>query len=265
MPLSPITLGKLPVSRFILGGNPFSGFSHQSKPRDSEMLAFHTTAGIKQTLRHAESLGITTHISRGDQHVIRYLREYWQEGGTIDWICQTCPMVGSLQQIVEDGINNRAKAIFFHGGMMDRRVRENDQLDELPRMVEKVRAAGLPVGVAGHHPRTFAWASQNLDLDFYMCAYYSLKWQSLPGGDYRETFDPADRDAMLAAIAKLKKPVIHYKVMAAGRIPPAEALTFVGQHLRPSDAVCVGICLKDNPRALEDNLRTLEQALTQSH
>ena len=265
MPLTPVQIGNLKISRFIIGGNPFSGFSHQSKPRDNEMLSYHSTASIKKTLRHAESLGITTHISRGDQHVIRYLREYWNEGGKIDWICQTCPMVGSLQQIVDDGLNHCAKAIFFHGGMMDRRVRENADLDELPRMVEKIKKAGLPVGCAGHNPKTFDWAQKNLDLDFYMCAYYALKWQPLPSGDYSESHDPAHRDAMVACINTLRKPAIHYKVLAAGRIPPAEALTFVAQHLRPSDAVCVGICLKDNPRSMEDNLRTLDAAIAASH
>jgi hypothetical protein len=49
--------------------------------------------------------------------------------------------------------------------------------------------------------------------------------------------------------------------MAAGRNDPEEALEFVAQHLRPQDAVCVGVFMKDNPKMLEENLRYLEQAL----
>jgi hypothetical protein len=35
-----IKLGKIEVTRFILGGNPFSGFSHQSSARDREMMLY---------------------------------------------------------------------------------------------------------------------------------------------------------------------------------------------------------------------------------
>ena len=32
----------LQISRLIVGANPFGGYSHQSKSRDAEMIAFHT-------------------------------------------------------------------------------------------------------------------------------------------------------------------------------------------------------------------------------
>jgi hypothetical protein len=48
-------------------------------------------------------------------------------------------------------------------------------------------------------------------------------------------------------------------------IPPAEALGFVGKNMRANDAVCVGICLKDNPRSMEENLAVLEGAFRGAH
>ena len=33
--------------------------------------------------------GITTFFGRGDNHVIRVLREYWNEGGKLQWVAQT--------------------------------------------------------------------------------------------------------------------------------------------------------------------------------
>ena len=261
--LKPVKLGSLTVSKMILGGNPFSGFSHQGVERDAEMLHFHTTGHIKETLWQAERAGILTHLSRGDHHVIRYLREYWDEGGTLQWICQTCPEVNTLDKVIDNGIRNGAKAVFFHGGMMDARVRDNVELEELPRAVEKGRRAGLAVGVAGHLPATHRWAEQNLAVDFYMCSYYNPIYRAKTGEHvhgYEETYSPADREAMVETIAGLSKPAIHYKVLAAGRHKPAEALAYVAQHLRPQDAVCVGICLKDNQGAIEENLRLLEAA-----
>ncbi len=71
----------------------------------------------------------------------------------------------------------------------------------------------------------------------------------------------ADRDTMVQTIRTLKRPVIHYKVLAAGRNKPQEALPFVAKHLRPQDVVCVGYCLKDNGNAIQENLAILERAL----
>ena len=262
--LTPVKLGSLTVSRMIIGGNPFSGFSHQGVERDEEMIRYHTTARIKETLWRAQRAGITTHLSRGDHHVIRYLREFWDEGGTLQWICQTCPEVGSLERVIDNGLRNGAKAVFFHGGMMDARLRENDNLDELPRMVAKVKKAGLAVGVAGHLTSTIQWAEQNLDVDFYMCSYYNPIYRAKSGEHvhgYEETYNDADRAAMVATVKNLSKPAIHYKVLAAGRHKPAEGLAFVARHLRPQDAVCVGVCLKDNAGAIGEDLRLLEEGL----
>lgn len=41
-----VQLGNVTVSRLILGGNPFSGFSHQNPDRDREMLRYYTTDQI---------------------------------------------------------------------------------------------------------------------------------------------------------------------------------------------------------------------------
>ena len=78
----------LDVSRFIIGGNPFSGFSHQSRERDEEMLNYYTADRLKETLRRGEAIGLTTTIMRSDLHVHRLLREYYNEGGTLQWIAQ---------------------------------------------------------------------------------------------------------------------------------------------------------------------------------
>ena len=61
-----VRIGDIRVSRFILGSNPFSGFSHQSPEMDLKMMRFYTTRRIKDTLREAERLGINTLIGRTD-------------------------------------------------------------------------------------------------------------------------------------------------------------------------------------------------------
>ena len=46
---------------------------------------------------------------------------------------------------------------------------------------------------------------------------------------------------MVAAIQKLSKPAVHYKIFAAGRKNPHDAFAFTVRHLRPGDGVCIGV------------------------
>jgi len=43
-----VRIGNLEVSRLILGGNPFSGFSHWHAAGDAEMKHYYTAARIKE-------------------------------------------------------------------------------------------------------------------------------------------------------------------------------------------------------------------------
>lgn len=261
MSVGTIRIGQLDISRLIIGGNPFGGFSHQSPEKDLEMRRYYTTGRIKETLRRAEDLGINTHISRADHHMIRLLLEYWDEGGTIQWIGQQCPLIGDINLGVSNSIAGGAKACFLHGGLMDFLLAQN-QLDEVPAAIARIRDAGMAAGIAGHNPKVFEWAEDHLDVDFYMCSYYNSaprdkRAEHVAGME--ERFEPEDRDIMVKLIRNLSKPVIHYKVMAAGRNDPEEAFAFVGKHLRPQDGVCVGIYTKDHPRMLEQDVELLEK------
>lgn len=263
MPLDQIQLGNVPVSRVIIGGNPFSGFSHQTDAKNREMCRYFTTQRIKDTLCEAESLGVNTHLGRADHHIMRVLLEYWDEGGSIQWIAQTCPEVGDIARGIQNALHGGAKACFIHGGLMDFRFAQK-QLEDIPDGIARIRDAGLPAGIAGHNPDVFEWAEDYLDVDFYMCSYYNAanrdKGAELKCG-MAEWFCPEDRQRMAELIQGLSKPVIHYKVMAAGRNDPREALTFVARHLRPQDAVCIGIYPHDKPNMLEEDIALLEECL----
>ncbi len=70
---------------------------------------------------------------------------------------------------------------------------------------------------------------------------------------------------MATTIQTLKKPVIHYKVLAAGRNDPKSAFEFAAKNMRNSDAVCVGIFAKDNINMLRDDITLFENAWKQAH
>lgn len=257
-----VKLGTLEVSRFILGSNPFSGFAHQTPQAAEEMLHYYTVGRIKQALRRAEQVGITTLIARADQHIIRTLMEYWDEGGRLQWVAQTCPGVGPSRRVAEMAIRGGARAVFIHGGVMDHAL-ANDSFEDPLAGIETIRAAGLPVGLAGHNPAVFEWAEKNLDVDFYMCSYYNAAHRDASAeklSGQAEWFHDADREKMVQTIRGLSRPAIHYKVLAAGRNDPAEALAFAAKAMRPIDAVCVGVFTKHKPDMIAEDVRLFEQA-----
>jgi hypothetical protein len=256
------TIGHVTVSRFILGSNPFSTFSHQGEDVDLAMRRYFTTARIKAVMRDAEGLGISGLIARGDHHVLRLLFEYREEGGTLQWFAQTCPELGSIARGVQYAIQGGAVACHIHGGVMDNLV-ANHRLDEVPEAIKMIRDAGMIAGMAGHTPAVFRWAEEHVDVDYYMCSYYNpIPRTENPEHQrgFHETYLEEDRAVMTATIAGLSKPVIHYKVLAAGRNAPRDAFAYVAQHLRPQDAVCVGVYPEHQPTMLADDVALFSEA-----
>lgn len=255
-----VTLGAVDVSRFIIGGNPFSGIAHQTPERDDEMRDWYTMERIKATYRLAERAGVNAHLARIDEFTIRALREHWNEGGGLVWIAQTCPYVTTLPLAISNAVRGRARCCFLHGGYMDFHVAAGTT-QEARDGVKAIRDAGLAVGAAGHSTATIQWAADNLELDFFMCCYYNpgdRTRQAARNYDESEYYGEEHRQAMCELIQRLPAPAIHYKVMAAGRHDPREAFRYVADAYRPGDAVCVGGFTKENPDMIQEDVDLLE-------
>jgi hypothetical protein len=258
-----VALGNLNVSRFILGSNPFSGFSHQSPEMDQVMRRFFTVARIKRLLFQAEELGVNTLIARTDIHVMRFLLEYWDEGGQLQWFAQTCPEVGDHPTCISRAVTGGAKACHIHGGVMDYLFAQG-RLDEIPPVIRTIRDNGLLAGIAAHNPKVIEWAESYLDVDYYMCSYYNAAHRDERAehvSGMEEWFVEEDRQAMTRLIKKLARPAIHYKVLAAGRNDPQEAFDIVAQTMRSMDMVCVGIYHRDFEQMLKHDISLLYNAL----
>lgn len=251
------------VSRFILGSNPFSGFSHQSEAMDWAMRHYFNSANIKQVMFEAQSLGVNTLIARSDFHVMRTLMEFRDEGGTLQWFAQTCPEVGSHEACILRAASYGAKAVHIHGGVMDNLYAQG-KLDEIPLAVDMIHEKGMLAGIAAHNPRVIAWAEEHLDVDYFLCCYYNPTPRDEHAAhipDAPERYLEEDRTAMTDLIRQLSRPVVHYKIMAAGRNDPKEAFAFAASKMRANDTVCVGIYPKDRPEILSEDVRLLEESL----
>jgi len=258
--LPTVQISSLEVTRLIIGGNPFSGFSHQSPKRDQEMLDYYTVARLKQALCKAETAGINTTVMRSDTHIQRMLREYYSEGGNIQWIAQ----IGhdseafTLERAVDQAVANGAAAAFIHGGVLDRfySARNSQRVSEL---IDHIHSHNIPAGVAGHAPQAHLWAYElDVDMDFQTFCFYNCG--SLHDGK-GDTFSSEDPAKACQAIGRIQRPILAYKIMGAGRVEPRQAFEYAFANIKDTDAVVVGMHLGDNEKMIEENAQMVAASI----
>ena len=121
--------------------------------------------------------------------------------------------------------------------------------------------------MAGHNPKVFEWAEDNIDADFYMCSHYNPTDRGQVAqhvSDCDEKFTQEARRKMLEMIAKIERPVIHYKVLAAGRNDPEKTFEFLSKVVKPNHAICVGMFTKVKQNMIEENAKLTEKYLGNS-
>jgi hypothetical protein len=248
------------VTRMVIGGNPFSGFSHQGAERDREMIHYYTTARIKEALHKAEQAGIDTVFGRTDRHIRRTLLEYWDEGGMIQWFGQTASELGDQMSAIRNAASAGAKGVYVHGGIVDYWFAQG-QYELLERALETMRTCEVVAGFAGHSVEAHTWIRDNLEPDFQMCSYYdpSPRTNSPHHVEMEEEkWDDQHRERMVALIQTMPWPVVHYKVFAGGNKSIEEGFRFLATSMRPNDLVCIGHYLGDNPNMIAENVATYE-------
>jgi hypothetical protein len=240
-PMPMIKLKNLSISRIVVGGNPVSGFSHAGPDRSKAMLDYFTMENIKKMLHHCEKCGINTAFLRADNFIIRVLREYWNEGGKIQWVAQTATEEDAMSNI-DKAKRFGASAIYLHGGTIDG-LFEDGEHDKVLKQLEHAKETGLPAGVASHiPPNIMEVEKRGWNPDFYMVCLYNIPgYKGKLGVDENEKFRQEDRAIALDVIAKVQRPCIAYKILAAGRMDPRVAFKEVFSRIKPTDGVNVGM------------------------
>lgn len=256
MKLSTVSIASHNITRLIIGGNPYSGISHQSPAASKAMEDYYTTRRIMDDLSQAEQSGINTVLARADRHIMRALNEYWNAGGTIKWIAQTPKQTeySDLNQYLKIIARYNPIAIYHHGGTTDT-LYIDGQLDSLVDFLQRVRDVGFAVGIGTHDPQILKYCyTEGYDVDFFVCALYNHT-------RHREMYLPDDRDTAVSVIKAVPKPIIAIKVLAAGRNEPTVAFQFALENIKPTDAMAVGMYTQYHPDQIRQNAMTVAKLI----
>jgi len=244
-------IGGVEVSRLIIGGNQFSGWSHS---RDLAYLrdlfkAYSSQEKIMETLEICEENGVNAIITSSSG----YLAKYWKErGGKIQWIAQVHPQSDDLTSDIKRAIDEGAVGAYVQGGVGDSFVK-NGRVDLLAKAVEFIKQNGLIAGIGGHSVEVpIAVEKAKIDVDFYMKTLHHGNYWSATPKEKRVEFNvdsgsPYDHDNIweiapektIEFMKNVEKPWIAFKVLAAGAIHPREGFKYAFEN--GADFVCVGM------------------------
>ncbi|MBZ0258293.1 hypothetical protein K8I31_19660 [bacterium] len=244
-------IGGVSISRLICGGNLIGGYAHA---RDliyvsSLLQNYFSEEKIFETLERCEELGINTVVTNvnprsNDSRTTNILSKYWNErGGKIQWLAQCHPDSKDIDAVVNIAVDNGATGAFLMGGVGDNWTK-HERVDLIGEAVNKFKQNGLIAGVAGHSLHVpMSCEAEGVDPDFYVKTFHHDQYWSATPQEHRIDFNVdvsysedhrKDHDNIWCInstetaefMAKVTKPWIAYKVMAAGAVHPRDAFKF---------------------------------------
>lgn len=246
----------IPLSKMIIGSNPFGGFSHLSSDVSEKMKNFHTEEVIFDTWKRAYAAGVTGFSTNTDtEKLMTATCKYLADGGPMKWMAQVEfdtdnvaeTMFASLDRAAEAG----AAALYMQGEILGRLVRAGD-LKAIRDFADYARTKNVPVGVAGHDPEHH-YIVDRMDLvDFHVVPFFNC---------VKDNFRLEDLEAATRLIRYLRKPCIAYKVLGAGRIQPRMGFSYALRNIKPNDCILVGISRHEDDDQLEKDVALMQELI----
>lgn len=252
-------IGNHSISRLILGGNLIGGWAHS---RDliyvpSLFRAYNTEKKIFETLLLAEKAGINT-INIGFPTIETMVKYRKATGSKMKVICQVHPDMEKKDYFVNinTAIDSGMDIIQIQGNWCDWLVRDN-QLDVIEKMLEKIRSQGYVAGLAAHTVDSLiVCEAEGIIPDYYMKTMHHDRYWSAHPRENRVPFE-VDGEVYLdhnkfhdncfcpfpertvEFVQQTDVPVMGFKVLAAGAIPPEDGFEWAFQN--GADFICVGM------------------------
>jgi len=263
--LPTVSLGPHRVTRLIVGSNPMYGYSHHNHLYDQHMLEWFTDERVVNLLLDCEKKGINTWQASFNYAMKRQIPRLRDAGGKIQFICLAASWHYDEKwprtpEAILDGTIKCAQAamefkpigIAFHGGATDILFRAG-KIDLLKTYVDRVHDMGTLAGISTHNPAILdTLHEKNFANDFYMTGLHYLTrhpedWMKEIGTvPVDEGWIASDPPKMVAAIRRVNKPALVYKVLSAGRKCGSEeqkhkAIEWAFKNIKPTDATIIGL------------------------
>lgn len=251
-------LGNLKISKIIGGGNVLSGWCHQRDLLYVSTLAGHYLTEEKQfdTLELMEEYGINT--CSPDTSQLDFINKYKRErGGEIqtvvgirqDWDAFSNPKWDGddgLKEWIDICIDNGATTMYTQGGYTEHVLKtgKKKNYEIIAKAIRHIKEQGYVAGIGCHDIKVIEIAEEfGMDADYYMKTFHHDKyWSAHPRdrrkhwsvdaaysedhNEYHDNMYDLFPDKTEALMAKIKKPWIAFKTLAAGAIRPEDAFEF---------------------------------------
>jgi hypothetical protein len=220
-------------SRLMMGGNLIAGWSHsRDLPYVSTLMRrYNTPAKIRETLELGESNGITA-INTWVMDDNSQIFEHWKAGGKIKWFAQARIDTGGGFSQIQKAIDEGAVGIHLTGDAAEGLL-EAGKFAKVSETVEFIKSKKRIAGVAAHDLRVIIECEKaKLDVDFYQKTFHSLDYYSAPRPNESGAVGAHDNSwcndpqAVIDVMARVSKPWIAFKILAAGAVPPIRAFPY---------------------------------------
>ena len=251
------TLGKLKISRLILGGNLIGGWSHS---RDliyvsSLFQAYNTDRKVFETLELAERAGVDTFLPATMQ-MPQFCKYRELTSSKMQSICQVFPTADDLKTDIDKAIDYGVSTLYVQGAFAERFVKKG-QFDLLGQALDHIKSQGYLAGIGGHSIEVpIQCEKAGLQPDYYVKTLHHDKyWSAHPRENRVEFSVDTERlpdhnqfhdnifdlfpEKTIEFMQALKKPWIAFKVLAGGAIPPKDGFKFAFEN--GADFICVGM------------------------
>jgi uncharacterized membrane protein YphA (DoxX/SURF4 family) len=252
------TLGKLKISRVILGGNLIGGYSHSRDLVYGPQLfkAYNTDRKIFETLELAERAGINTYCA--DPMELRLFSKYRElNSSKMQTVVQVWghPKPTDLKGTIDKAIDYGGTTLYIRGVEGDT-FTKNGQIDVLGKALDYIKSQGVPAGIGAHSIEVpIQCEKAGLNPDYYVKTLHSDKyWSATPlkdrvefsvidpklaNGRWKDNMFDLFPEKTIEFMGTVKKPWIAFKVLAAGAFHPKDGFRFAFEN--GADFICVGM------------------------